>query len=41
MERIDETSDPIDEVGENARAGGGVHTDFRSGSKGELDGEAK
>lgn len=31
----------MEEVGEKARGGGGVHTDLRSGSKGELDGEAK
>ena len=32
----------MDDVGENARCGGGVEVmDFRSGSKGELDGDAK
>ena len=35
-----EESDPIEEVGERGRMGGGVEgMDFRVGSKGELDGE--
>ena len=39
---MEEASEPMEEVGEKGRGrGGGVHTDFRSGSKGELDGEAK
>ena len=37
---MEEASEPMEEVGEKGRGrGGGVHTDFRSGSKGELDGE--
>lgn len=35
----DETSEPIDEEGENGRTGGGVAAGFCSGSKGEQDGE--
>ncbi len=35
-----EESDPIDDVGEKGRRGGGVEgMDFKVGSKGELDGE--
>lgn len=40
VERTEDVSDPMDDVGESVRAGGGV-ADFKSGSKGELDGEAK
>ena len=42
VEKTDEeVSDPIDDDGEKARAGGGVDdTGLRSGSKGEHDGDA-
>lgn len=41
VDRIDD-SVSMDDVGENVRSGGGVQLSrFRSGSKGELDGEAK
>lgn len=41
VEKIDD-SVSMDEVGENVRSGGGVQVSrFKSGSKGELDGEAK
>ena len=42
MESREEVSEPSDDAGEKARWSGGVdRMDLRSGSKGELDGEAK
>ena len=42
VEKSEEVSEPMEDVGERARWGGGVEAmDLRSGSKGELDGEAK
>lgn len=39
---MDDSEVSMEEVGENVRRGGGVRVSrFRSGSKGELDGEAK
>ena len=40
VDRSEEVSEPMDEVGERARAGGGVAQDFSSGSTGEFDGDA-
>ena len=41
VERTEEDSEPIDDVGERALAGGGVDdTGLSSGSNGEQDGEA-
>ena len=40
MDRSEDVSEPMEEVGDRGRAGGGVAHDLSSGSKGELDGEA-